>query len=155
MSIFHVHALNYLCGTHGVISPLKLCPVDSPHYEIHSELWLRHNVGPEDECFPVIILYPEASGLPGTSGRCPKHFSRSFQTMFSRFDLGKGDFHIGKVRFLWVRPSALIPPLPVSQANDSWAPKSLLLGVLQPWKMSRFFLKQSQWKYLPRVELLQ
>ena len=63
--------IEYLCGTHGVIGPHEALPVDSPHYEIHSELWLRHKVGPEDECFPIIILYPEASGLPGTSGRCP------------------------------------------------------------------------------------
>lgn len=63
--------IEYLCGTRGVIGPHEALPVDAPHYEIHSELWLRHNVGPEDECFPVIILYPEASGLPGTSGRRP------------------------------------------------------------------------------------
>ena len=50
--------IEYLCGTHGVIGPHEALPVDSPCYEIHSELWLKHNVGPEDKCFPVIILYP-------------------------------------------------------------------------------------------------
>lgn len=43
--------------------------MDSPCYETCSELWLRYNIGPENECFLVLLLYPEASGLPGISGR--------------------------------------------------------------------------------------